>query len=282
MIRLIKLSWIFLFPLFFLFSFCEGVQTKVLVSVAPQKYLVEKIGADRVSVEVLVPPGTSPHSYEPTIRQTMVCYEGQLWFLTGEGFEKRLQDLLSSHLKIIDLREGIDLLPLGCCPSKSKECYDSHIWLSPKLLKKQAETIAHALIENEPEESAFYHERLLLLLEELDQLDRDLEAIFSQAPSHTILVSHAAFGYLCRDYQLTQLSIEIEGKEPTSKQIAALIVKAKEAQINRVFVQPQYSQKGALRIAKQLSAELISIDPYEENVVNNLRRISSFFCGSKA
>lgn len=261
--------------LFFLISCCVSgfCQTHVLVSITPQKFLVERIGGDRVLVEVIVPPGASSHSYEPSPRQVVSMKKGRIWFRLGESFEERLLPVLSGT-KIVDQRQGIDLL--GSC------CYctcgaDPHIWLSPRLLKIQAKQIAQTLEEYDPSYSSFFRNNLNGLEEELDALDKEVERRLSTAPK-TILVSHPAFGYLCRDYGMTQLSVEMEGREPTPRYLNELIQKARELNIQTVFLQEQHFAKGGKRVAQELNAATVFVDPYKENVIENLKEISKAFC----
>lgn len=247
---------------------------KVLVSVAPQKYLVSRIADDRIEVDVIVPSGASPHTYEPTPRQAMALQKGTLWFRIGESFENKLAKVLEKKMVIVDQRDGIELLPTcGCC--HSKDGYDSHIWLSPRLLKQLASQITLALSAKFPESSHFFKENLITLHQELDELDALIALELEGKACEAMLVSHPAYAYFCRDYGLHQIAIEQEGKEPSAKQLLNILKQAKEAEIHSVLLQKQYSQKGGERIAKALGAKIILVDPYQEDVLDNLRQLAS-------
>lgn len=258
--------------LFFLvlFSCTAWGNTQVLVSIAPQKFLVEEIGSDHVSVEVIVPAGASSHSYEPNVRQMSALSKGDIWFRMGESFEDRLVKIFSKMI-IVDQREGIELL--GCrCHGGS----DPHTWLSPRLLKIQAQQIARVLSEYDPDHVTYYQENLTRLENELENLDAEVAAILANAP-RTILVSHPAYGYLCRDYGLKQLPIEMEGREPTPRYLSNLILEARTLHIDKVFLQEQHSVRGGKRIAQELGARYIFLDPYAENIIANLKHIAEAF-----
>lgn len=264
--------------LFLLFSHVAlEAKLSVFVSIAPQKFLVEQVGGETVDVQVIVPNGTSPHSYEPTLRQIIAAKNGKIWFRIGESFETRLANALKHRLVIVDQRDGIDLLPLSCSCHCDKEGHDPHIWLSPSLLKIQAAQIAETLTEVNPEASNLYTNNLEQLCSKLDTLNQEIYAKLLPKANQSILVSHPAFGYFCRDYGLTQLSIEMEGKEPTPKYLTNLLLKARSLKIKRVYLQKQYSTKGGERLAKDLKAKTIFLDPYAENVVENLRMIAEAF-----
>ncbi|MCH9609212.1 MAG: High-affinity zinc uptake system binding-protein ZnuA [Chlamydiales bacterium] len=258
--------------LLFFFSFIPlSAQPKILVSIAPQKYLVEQIGEERVSVEVIVPDGASPHTYEPTPRQAIGLAKGEIWFRVGESFEHRLIKILNrKKVDIVDQREGIDLLPLECC-CHSVEAHDSHIWLSPSLLKLQGKQITRVLSEHYPESTSFFEKNYAALCLKLDTLDQEITSLLENREGAALLVTHPAFGYFCREYGLKQISIEQEGREPSSKQLINLLAEARTASIRSVYLQKQYSVKGGQKIAKELNAKTVMIDPYKEDVIANLK-----------
>lgn len=258
-------------------------QRKVLVSIEPQQFFVEKIAGTNVLVNVLVPPGGNPHAFEPTPKQMLNAGSSDVWFRLGESFEARAEAVLKSHnpnILVIDTREGIELISMSghrcqhCCSHDDK---DTHIWLSPRLAKIQAKTIAKALENRYPECQEQFEKNLELFLAELDELDQELASLFTQSETKAILVSHPAFGYLCRDYGLTQLSIEFEGKDPSPQQLTQLFQNVRNLNIKRVFTQEQYQNKGALLMAKELHAEVFSVDPYSRDYINNLKEIAKLF-----
>lgn len=260
-----------LLPLLF-FTSALSASLPVVVSVAPTKFLVERIGQDKVSCSVLVPSGASPHSYEPAIRQIVDVGMAKAWFRVGENFENRILTVLKNKLLVVDLHKNLDLLPSNCCAHH--QGIDTHIWFSPRLLRIQAEEIKKSLAQLSPSDAAFFQTEYEKLDRELEALDRDIKTRLSALTNRSFLVAHPAFRYFCLEYGLEELSIEIEGKEPTTKQLYLLLEEAKEKKIDRVFVFPQYSTKGAELIAKEIGAKLLSFDPYAENILKNLEQLS--------
>ena len=251
-------------------------KTHVLVSIAPQKFLVERIGGEQVSVEVIVPAGASSHTYEPTPRQMISVQKGDIWFRLGESFEKRLIPALKNNTHIVDQRDGIELITGGkCC--QTHDSHDPHIWLSPRLLKQQATQIADTLSQKMPEYTEFFEENVAQLLKELDQLDVECSQLVASASQKLIMVSHPAFGYFCRDYGYQQLSIEMEGKEPTPRYLTEILFTARTYDVQTIFLQEQSNAKGGKKIAKELGAKTVYLNPYAENVIENLRTIAKLF-----
>jgi len=247
---------------------------RVLVSVAPQKYLLSRLAGDRISVDVIVPEGVSPHSYEPSPRQTMVIQRSAVWFRIGEGFEARLVPTLKSKLHVVDQREGIDLLPTcGCC--HDVEGFDPHIWLTPALLKHLSTQMAQVLSQHFPESAPYFAINLRTLHAELEQLDETISVLLRGKEGSSVLVTHPAYGYFCRQYGLHQIPIEQEGKEPSAKQILSILDQARRADVHSVLLQKQYSMKGGERIAKALGAKVVLVDPYREDVLDNLRELAA-------
>ena len=96
-----------------------------------------------------------------------------------------------------------------------------------------------------------------------------------------IMVSHPAYAYFCRDYQLRQLSIEFEGKDPAPQQLNTILNRAREAQIKKIFIQMQYSSKGARLFARELNAQIVTLDPYAEDYINTMMTIAKEFASTK-
>ena len=280
-------SW--LRPLVFLIvctatSLFSADKPLVLVSVAPYKYLVERIAGDTVSVGLLVPPAANVHTYEPSMKQVLASGKADMWFRIGESFEPRVIKAITAYnqtLALVDLRQGLNLIEgegcgchEGCCHPEGK---DLHFWLSARLMKAQAKTVADALIKRYPANAAQYQKALNEHLAELSSLDQELEGILQPVHGKTVLVTHPAYAYLCRDYDLYQLSVETEGKDPSSKKLTAILNKAEALKVKTIFTQTQYSDKAAKIIAQRLGASLVLLDPYAEDYMTNLVMISKNF-----
>lgn len=255
----------------------------VLVSIAPYEYFVKRIVGDTQKVLLLVPPGSSPHYYEPNAKQVLEAAKSDIWFLMGESFEKKALPPLreyNKNLKTVDLREGIDLIYEACCCCAEHGDPDPHIWMSVKDAKKQAQTIAETLISVYPEHKQLYEQNLAALQKDLESLDQEIETMLYPYKGRAIMVSHPAYAYFCRDYGLVQLSIEFEGKDPSPKQLTSILEQARKAKINIIFIQAQHSSKGARLIAKEIGAQIDTIDPLSENYLENIREIATKFFNS--
>lgn len=266
--------------LFFSASFVQAVPY-VLVSVAPHKLFVEKIAGDTVQVGLLVPAGTSAHTYEPTPKQMLAASRACIWFRIGEPFETRAIQALKSYnssLEIVDLRQGLDLID---CAHTSCTCHantsDLHFWLSARMAQTQADTIAEALSKIYPEHTHLYQTNLKQFKEELKNLDHEIQTILQPIKNRHILVSHPAYAYFCRDYQLIQSCIEFEGKDPTPQQLNKILNFARNSSIHTIFIQMQYNNKGARLIAQTIGAKVVTLDPYAECYFDSMLEIAHAF-----
>lgn len=254
----------------------------ILVSIAPYQFLVSQIGQDIVEVQTIIPPGANPHAYEPTSRQVLEMAEGQMWFRIGEPFEKKMIAFFrgkNPSLAIHDLRDGLPLIETSgesshtCCTDH----LDRHVWLSPKLAAKQAQTIAAVMADSFPEHKAAFEKNLDACLEQLQALDREIATLLN-ASDHSeirsIVVSHPAFAYFCREYHLEQLSVEEEGKEPRPRYLEEILEKARRSHTEVALALPQYNNKGAQLIAKHLQVPVRMINPYAADYLDTMKTLA--------
>jgi zinc transport system substrate-binding protein len=271
----------------------------VMVSIQPQAHFVERVGGERVTVRVLVPPGQNHETYSVTPRQMADLAAARLFFRVGLPFENALLPKLRDSLpnvKIVDTRQGLRLrrsecghdhhhgegggahaeehLPVGDAGAGSPLGMDPHIWLSPRLVQVQATTICDALSALDPAGAAAYARNLAAFRGELEALDRRLTERLAPVRGRAFLVYHPAFGYFADDYGLIQKPIEVEGKPPSASQLARIISEAKSAGVKVVFVEPQFSPKAAESVAAAIGGAVVRIDPIAKDYAANLERIA--------
>ncbi len=83
---------IILFIFVVLVSFLNAAKSEISVSIAPQKYFLEKIVKDKFEINVMVKAGSSPHTYEPKTSQMKSLSNSKIYFYTGIEFEKAWLD----------------------------------------------------------------------------------------------------------------------------------------------------------------------------------------------
>lgn len=247
----------------------------VVVSILPQGYFVERIGGSLVKVEVLVGPGKSHHTYEPTPQQMVMVSKADLFFLIGVPFEKSLATRLAFTMPNLIVVQTQKDVPLKWIPeSGGKGEPDPHIWLDPSLVQIQAKNICQGLAQVDPDNKAVYKANLDRFLQELDAVDHEIRSQLAPFSGHEVYVFHPAFGYFLERYGLRQCSIEVEGKEPGPRHLAEIISRMKAHKVKVLFVQPQFSRKTAESIAKEVGAQVVILDPLASDYPANLRDIT--------
>lgn len=252
-------------------------QVRVVVSVAPQEEFVKAVGKDKVQVTVMVPSGADPHTYEPLPKQMQELSQAQLYLMVGSPLEFELTWMdkmraMNPQMKVVNTSQGITLLP-----SQGESSSDPHVWVSPRNARVMVENTYQALVEVDPDNQKYYQENRDQYLKRLDQADQNLTQSLQKVNSKKILVYHPAWAYLCRDYGLEQISIEKEGKEPTSQDLTRLVDQARQENITLVFVSPQHNQENAQVIADELGGELVVVDPLASNYLENLAQVAEAF-----
>lgn len=96
-------------------------------------------------------------------------------------------------------------------------------------------------------------------------------------PTRTVMVGHPAYAYMARDYDFKQLSVEMEGRDPSPQQLTNILNEARAAKIKKIFTQPQYSNKGAKLIAEEIGAQIVTLDPYSADYLNSMLNIANAF-----
>ncbi|MBD3170249.1 MAG: cation ABC transporter substrate-binding protein [candidate division Zixibacteria bacterium] len=249
-------------------------KTQVTVSILPQKNFVEKIAGGLVDVQAMVPPGASPAVYEPKPSQMARLSRSKVYFAIGVPFEKTWLGKfahVNGSMSVVRTDEGIEKNPMEDHHHHgSKGALDPHVWLSPRLVKKQVAIIRDALIRIDGANEQTYRTNYEKFIREIDRLDADIKEILKGVDNRSFMVFHPTWGYFARDYGLTQVPIEIEGKEPKPAQLKEIIKTARAKNIGVVFVQPQFSMRSARVIADEIGAKLVELDPLAENWKENL------------
>lgn len=255
-------------------------QEKTLyVSILPIRSLVKEIVGEDFRIEVLVPPGASPETFEPTPRQFIGLNEAQLVFNVGLlEFETALLDKIEDRTKIVDLSRGIVRIKGSCAHagrngSDHAHGVDPHVWTSPRALQRMAEN-AYEAIHARWSDSAKYTANHARLQEELRQLDLRTAEKIARSGIRYFIIYHPALTYYARDYGLRQEAVEADGKEPSAKRLTALIRQARKDGIGRILYQSQFPVSVVETIARDIGAECTEIDPLREDAIANIDSIT--------
>lgn len=251
--------------------------TSIYVTIAPLKQIVEDITCNDFNVNILVPNGASPETFEPTAKQIAELTDSHMVFGTGLiDFERGLTAKLDSKTTVVNLSDGIKILAGSCSHTHHNghtHGIDPHIWTSPRALKQIATNVYNAVAQQYPD-STKYHDAYTTLLSRLDSLDSYVSRRLTEAGTETFMIYHPAYTYYANDYGLQQIAIEHDGKEPTPKQLASLIDIARRNSVKYIFYQPQYSKDKVDGIAAEIGAQAVMIDPLCNDIIQGIKELT--------
>jgi len=253
----------------------------VVVTVLPQAEFMEEVGGEKVKVTVMVPPGASPHTYEPKPAQMTALAGAEIYAQVGSGVEFELvwmDRLVATNEKmvVVDCSQGVELREM-MAEGEHEEGHenhgrmDPHIWMSPVNAQVMVSNICDGLIVVDPENRGYYERNRDAYRQQLAEIDREIREGLAEVKNRRFMVYHPAFGYFAREYDLTMMSIEKEGKEPTAAGLAHLIEQAKAHDIRVIFAEPQFDSKSAEVIAEAIGGSVVLIDPLAKDYIGNLR-----------
>ena len=241
----------------------EKPAVTVTVTISPYKYFVDQIAKGKVNVNVLVSNGNNPETYEPYAQQMMELSKSALYLKVGSiGFEqtwmKKLQDN-APDMKVIDTSVGIK-------PAKTPGGnIDPHVWMSCSNARIIASNILKALCELEPKNKAFFEKNYQSLLSIIDKRDSTIKESFKKDPDlvRKFVIYHPILTYFARDYQLEQLAIEEEGREPSAAQLKSLIERARKEKIKFCLIQAEFANRNTTTFINESHTKPMDINPLQ-------------------
>ena len=277
-----KICYFFCFFIFISHVACAKINC--IVSILPVKFFVDKIGGEYVNAHVLIPPGTNPTTYDPKPKDIIFIKKSEVYFKIGVPFEriwtKKIKNM-NHNLKIIELYKNVKRIPMSNrykdtefnTTYASEDFLDPHIWLSPTYVRFILLEIRDFFIQFDRKNKDYYLQNYFDLIKQINKLESDLIVLFSNVKTRYFLVFHPSWGYFARDFGLIQVPIELEGKEPSFREVSSLISFARNKGIKVVFVQPQFSKRIARIIASKINGKIEEIDPLAYNWIDNLKNV---------
>ena len=259
----------------------SNAKPTVTVTIPPYQYFVDKIAGDKVDVNVMVSNGNNPETYEPNAQQMMELSNSALYLKVGSiGFEqtwiKKLQDN-APDMKVIDTSVGIK-------PAQTPGGnIDPHVWMSCKNARIISSNIFKALCQLEPENKTFFQKNYQQLLSSIDRQDSIIRKSFKDNPEmvRKFVIYHPILTYFARDYQLEQLAIEEEGREPSAAQLKSLIERARKQKIRYCLIQAEFANRNTTTFIKESQTKAMDINPLQADWANAMKEVSLAVQGKK-
>ncbi|WP_346345236.1 metal ABC transporter solute-binding protein, Zn/Mn family [Campylobacter jejuni] len=273
--------------LFLFLLTCIVLQAKpvVSVSIAPQAFFVKKIAANTLDVNVILPPNSNEHNFEFKPSTMKKLEKSDIYFTIGLEFEKVFTDKFKqnfSKLQVVNMQKNIALIQTHDTHEHSHEHeehehFDPHTWLDPILVQTMALNIYDTLIQKYPQNENLYKENLDKFLAELNSLNLQIASKLEKLKNREFVVYHPSWTYFAKRYNLTQIPVEILGKEPKSKDLQKLITLMKNKNLKVIFVQNGFPENAAKTLAKECDAKIYKIDHLSYDWENELLKTADAF-----
>ncbi len=270
----------------------------VAASILPLGDFCQKIGGPQVSVTVLIPPGASPHVFEPSPAVVAEAVQARVFVYVGAGLDPWAERLVKSRPRPEDVRvvRAVDALPpgeslirdvtphrhqahdhptqegeerrgpkaqAGVGHARHSEDGNPHVWLDPVVAQNLCRLIAAALMSADPEHQALYQANLERCLTELEALHQEIQSQVATFRIREFVSFHPSFTYFARRYGLKEAGV-IEmapGREPTPGHLGRLIRDIKRYGVKAVFAEPQLNPRVAEVIAREAGVKVLVLDP---------------------
>lgn len=262
----------------------------VSVSILPQKYFVEQIAGNLLHVNVLVPPGSSPHNYSILPSQMKDLAKSKAWLQIGlltfeDALKNKLADI-NKNLAIVNCSEGIALIAGSECEEEghehsASEAFDPHIWLAPTESKIIAANTLKALKAGFPQHTNVFDANYTRFIGRIDSVSAVINQKLAPLKNRNILIFHPALAYYARQFNLKQVALELDGKEPSPRHLKEIVDFAHKEDIHIVFIQKEFDSSFATQLSHEIKGEVVVIDPLDYNWEKQLMDITEKIAAQK-
>ncbi|MBP9706183.1 MAG: zinc ABC transporter substrate-binding protein [Oligoflexales bacterium] len=249
-------------------------QTMFSVSISPLAFILEQL-LPAEKVFVLVSAGQNPETFQAQPSQLEQLASSKYYFSLGLPIEKKIISYLNNAKEKPQI---IELETTSSTQLQSKHNHDHkglHPWTNPLKMRQYVQAICNTLIKEKiPTETNEFTQRCIKIDEEFKILHNKLKTQLAEYKNQKFLVFHPAWSEFAALYQLEQIAVEHEGKEPSAKLLQDIAILAKQENLKYFYFQPQHSLRTAQTLAKQLSLELVELDPLKYNYFENMNYIA--------
>ncbi|MBT2744425.1 metal ABC transporter substrate-binding protein [Bacillus sp. ISL-77] len=252
----------------------EGTKKlQIVTTFYPMYYFTQKVAGSSANVELLIPNGAEPHDWEPTAKDMAKIQDADMFIYNSQYFEswteKVLKSINDSNLTVVEASKGIELM--NALESEEEHhsdhaaSKDPHVWLSPVLAQQEVDTIAKAIEKLDPKNKNQYEKNAENFKSQLADLDHLYQETINQAKKKEFVTQHAAFGYLAKQYGLTQIPIAglSPDVEPTLGKLKELAEVTKKKNVKVIYFEGLTSSKVAQTLANEIGAKTEVLNPLE-------------------
>jgi zinc transport system substrate-binding protein len=243
---------------------------------------VKAVAGDRADIFLMVPPGASPHTFSPKPSDVIKLVNADLYFGVGAGFEfwagKMIKASGNKTLGTIIFTEGMKLISEEeKDEGHGHEEGNPHVWLVPLNARKFAARVYAALSEKDPANKSYYKANYDDFNKECLALDTQIRKETVKLKRRDFVAFHPSWIYFAQNYGLNQAAViqSTPGKNPTPRELTAVVQEVKKLGIRAVFAEPQLPKKAAEVIAKEAGVKVAVLDPLgksDESYTQTIKR----------
>ncbi len=246
-----------------------AAEVRVVATVVPLALLASPLASSRVAVEVLVPPGATPHGYEPRPSDVARLAAADLFLRVGgslDAWAARLLDAAGrepASFVLLDVPD-LGLRGLHGAPLRPTEEPDPHVWLDPVRVRDRVlPVLARRVAAVEPEGPAAVAGRLEAFRRELTSLDGEIRGLLEGIPTRAFVSFHPTWGYFAERYGLRELEAleKAPGRPPSPAELARLAELARSEGVRAVLLEPQLDPKLGRALAREIGVATVVADP---------------------
>lgn len=252
----------------------DAERALVVATIHPLSAIVREVGGSLVSVQTILPPGASPHTFEPRPAHVRAIADAALFLSVGEGLDDWALTLARSagRSQVLRVAERVREAGLGR-PFDASEPddhdhgdaeIDPHVWLDPVIVRDViAPAVAEELAAILPRHADQIRQNLARFRDDLDRLDAWIRERLSGSPDGAFISYHSAWGYFADRYGLRHVAsvAAFPGQEPSARWVAQVVRTARELGVKVIFAEPQLSPKAAETIAREIGGQVLLLDP---------------------
>lgn len=249
----------------------------VAVSIPPEEEFVRRVCEDKAEILTLIPPGSSPETYEMSPKDIARLSKSDVYFSIGVPAEEASIMPSAKNLNDVKLDEYIRQFYPDLTLDGGR---DPHVWLSAKRAIAMVEKIAQSMAILDVENKDFYFKNANEYISELMATDSEIRDMFEESGAKDFIVFHPSFGYFADEYGLNMYALEKGGKEPSAAQMAQMVDFSKELDVKAVFYQSESDSSRARVFAQEIGANAVELSPLAENYKENLLNMSKTIVGA--
>jgi ABC-type Zn uptake system ZnuABC Zn-binding protein ZnuA len=256
----------------------EQGQPRFVTTIPPFGMILAPMVEGRGTVETLLEPGASPHTYDPTPSDVRAVTNGTALVYGADHLDGWAAELPADHRLAL-----IDLLPASAQRTfDENETVDPHFWTDPQAVTSLLPVLADTLCAIDASGCSTYQTNADSFATALATLDTRLGSMMQPVRDTPVILAQPFFRYFLYRYgpRLVGVVEPRPGAEPTPRQLQSMVHLADTSGAQAILTQQHLSARAAQAVAESAALPLVPLDPlggtegratYAELLLDNAR-----------